>query len=136
MEMTKRRSLKDLAWAIGVSHTRLADMNPALFRGVTPPEGEPYKLRVPKGRSTVLARKLETLPTENGKTHIVHVVHRGDSVSRILRRYRVSRSQLANLNPDVNFRRSLRTGARILIPVRKKEPTRKDPKRGQLSLLH
>jgi membrane-bound lytic murein transglycosylase D len=135
VEVRKRHSLKDLAWAIGVSHTRLAGMNPSLFRGVTPSDGPPFKLRVPEGRRTILARKIETLPAENGKTHIVHVVHRGDSVSRILKHYHVSRSQLASLNPDVNFRRSLRAGARILIPVSKKAPTRKDRKRDRLSLL-
>ncbi|MFH1116920.1 MAG: transglycosylase SLT domain-containing protein [Pseudomonadota bacterium] len=135
VEIAKRHSLKDLAWAMGIPHTLLADMNPALFRGVTPPEGDPYKLRVPEDRSKILARKLDTLPTDDGKPHIVHVVHRGESVSRILKRYRVSRSQLANLNPDVNFSRSLRAGARILIPVKKKEPSRRHGRQGELSLL-
>lgn len=136
VEVGKRHSLKDLAWAAGVSHSRLADMNPSLIRGVTPSEGAPFKLRVPEGRRTILARKLDSLPAENGKSHIVHVVHRGDSVSRILQRYHVSRSQLAGLNPDVNFRQSLRAGARILIPVSKTVPTRSDRKRESISLVH
>ncbi|MDQ7783725.1 MAG: transglycosylase SLT domain-containing protein [Desulfomonilaceae bacterium] len=136
VEIRKRLSLKELAWAAGVPYERLAEMNPALFRKVTPSDGPPFELRVPQGRSTLLARKLETLPTENGKSHIVHIVDRGDNVSRILRRYHVSRSQLAGLNPDVNFRRSLRAGERILIPVGNKAPTRKDAKRDRLSLLH
>lgn len=135
VEVDRSHSLKELAWVMGVPHQRLVDINPALFRGVTPPSGPPYRLRVPKGRKKILARKLKYLPEQNGKSHIVHVVHKGDSVSRILRRYRVSKSQLVNLNPDVNLRRSLRTGARILIPVSKKKPSRKSPKGGRLSML-
>jgi membrane-bound lytic murein transglycosylase D len=131
----RRYSLKNLAWVIGVPHNRLAKLNPALFRGVTPPDGQPYKLRVPKNRKAMLARKLKTLPVEDRKTHIVHVVHKGDSVSRILQRYKVSRSQLANLNPDVNLRRSLRRGARILVPAPKKKKTRRSRDGGRLSLL-
>lgn len=127
-------SLEDLAWAIAVPHKVLEDLNPSLFRGITPPSG-PYRLRVPTNKRTLLGRKLKEIPRHKGSRHIVHVVHKGDSVARILRRYSISRSQLVSLNPDVNLRKVLRRGERLLVPVHKKARTKKSRRREQLSLL-
>ena len=130
-----RYALKDLAWAIGVPYNRLADLNPALFRGFTPATGPPLKLRVPKGRREVLASKLDEVPRIDNKQQVVHVVHRGESLARILKRYHIDKAQLANLNPDVNLRRSLRRGEKLIVPVSRKEGRKKGRKSEQLSLL-
>lgn len=128
-------ALKDLAWAIGVPFNRLTGMNPGLFRGITPAAGPPIKLRVPRGRKELLASKLNDVPQMGGKQHIVHVVHRGDNLATILKRYQISKTQLAKLNPDVNLRRSLRRGAKLIVPVSEKAGAKKSRKPERLSLL-
>lgn len=109
-------SLQTLAKAIGAPYTVLADMNPALVRGMTPPEGEPYLLQVPAGKKQLLAEKLKDLPDEGKGKHIVYIVHRGDSVRNIIKRYKTTKQELASLNPDVNLRKKLRNGEKIVVP--------------------
>jgi len=129
-------SLETLAKTAGVSGTQLAALNPALIRGVTPESGPPYSLRVPAGVKQVLASKLNDLPSEQSNQNIVHVVNKGDNASRIAQRYRVSKTQLARVNPDVNLRRGLKRGAKIVVPLPTKAPAKKPTKQGRLSLLH
>jgi len=127
-------SLATLAQLAGVSKETLSGINPALIRGMTPNRGPAYELRVPMSRAEILAGRIEQTPTEPPRGHIVHVVNKGDSVWRILKRYRVSRAVLASFNPDVNLRQTLRRGAKIVIPVQKKRE-RKARKGDRISLL-
>lgn len=114
-----KRSLEVLAKAMNMSPDHLADLNPALLRSETPGDGMTYPLRVPLGKKETLVAKLDGLPAESGQPHIVHVVGAGDNLHRICRRYHVERSHLAAINPDVNFRRRLRAGSKIVIPAHK-----------------
>jgi membrane-bound lytic murein transglycosylase D len=109
-------SLQTLAKAIGAPHTILAEMNPALLRGMTPPEGDAYLLQLPAGKRQLLAEKLSDLPEEQKGRHTVYIVHKGDSVGNIVKRYGTTKRELAGLNPDVNLRKKLRTGEKIVIP--------------------
>lgn len=120
-------SFSTLARLIGHDAAELAELNPALIRGMTPTGGDSYSVRVPLEKKEILARSLMSTPSEEPRSSIVHVVNRGDSVSKILNRYQVDRAALAGSNPDVNFRRRLRTGEKIIIPVIKKEPVRVKP---------
>jgi membrane-bound lytic murein transglycosylase D len=116
-------SLQTLAKTARVPYTILADMNPALVRGMTPPEGEPYLLRVPAGKRQQLAEKLKDLPEEGKGAHIVYIVHKGDSIKNIARRYGTTRQELASLNPDVNLRKKLRKGEKIVVPHKNRTRT-------------
>lgn len=128
-------SLDTLAQLVNVPSEQLAEMNPSLIRGMTPGRPPFYSLRLPSGKRMLLAKILHRTPTDRASGHIVHVVHRGDSVGKILRRYRIDRARLASFNPDVNFRRGLRRGARIIIPVEKKAPLSRTRKRQRISRL-
>ncbi len=109
-------SLRTLAKAIATPHSVLADMNPALLRDKTPPDGDPYVLQVPAGKKLLLAEKLKDLAEEPKGSHIVYVVHKGDSVGNIIKRYGTTKRELASLNPDVNLRKKLRPGEKIVVP--------------------
>jgi membrane-bound lytic murein transglycosylase D len=109
-------TLDTLASAMSVPRSRLAELNPALIRSATP-TGPSYSLRVPIGKKELLAAKLKETPPEPSRRHIVHVVNKGDSLPKILQRYGIRKSQLAGLNPDVNFRYRLRQGQKIVVPV-------------------
>jgi len=126
-------SLETIAQTAAVPYSTLVELNPALVRGKTPAEGSPYSLRVPLGKKQSLARKLEDLPVERAKDHIVHVVNKGESLSKILKRYHTQKGRLAELNPDVNFRKRLRQGSKIVVPVEKTE-TKKTMKGQRLSM--
>jgi membrane-bound lytic murein transglycosylase D len=112
-------SLATLAECLGCSAEALGDMNPSLVRNMTPPNGAPYSLRVPLGKRQVLATKLKELGPEPTERQTVHVVNRGDNLHRICKRYGIDRHRLVELNPDVNFRRRLRRGAKLIVPVAK-----------------
>ncbi len=120
-------TLENLARATRVRHEELAQLNPALIRGVTPADGPPYSLRVPLGARTVLLSNLDKLPQETSATHVTHVVTRGENLFKILRKYRVSKAQLVKANPDLNLNRRLRQGIKIVVPLErgvKKSPVR------------
>jgi membrane-bound lytic murein transglycosylase D len=110
-------SLVTLAQCLGTPHKVLAGMNPALVRNMTPPDGPPYPLRVPLGKRQVIAAKLKEVDPEPSERQTVHVVDRGDSLQRICKRYGIDRNRLAELNPDVNLRRRLRRGAKLVVPA-------------------
>ena len=128
-------SLETLAKLAEAPINELADLNPALIRGKTPPNGAPCSLRVPIGKHELLVAKLKDVPEDSAKEHIIHVVHKGDSLKKILAHYKITKSQLANSNPDVNLRRALRRGDKIVIPVEKKKSEQKSREKSHLSLL-
>jgi membrane-bound lytic murein transglycosylase D len=126
-------SLESLAKAMGLAENRLAEINPALIRGQTP-NGSPYPLRVPVGKKEALVAQLENMPSESREAHIVHVVHSKENLYQICKRYQADKSQLAALNPDVNFRRRLRAGCKIVVPAPKIQ-TKKSLRTDRLSSL-
>ena len=109
--------LTTLAKEMDVPADELVNLNPALLRAMTPAEGSSYSLRVPLGKRQILAKKLDELTPEPPASQIVHVVDRGDNVLKICHRYGIDKHQLAELNPDVNLRRRLRRGAKIVVPA-------------------
>ncbi len=129
-------SLKTLAQLAGLLEDELKELNPALLRRMTPPTGLAYRVRVPRQKKRILVARLERAPKDAPKGQVVHVVHKGDSVWKLVRRYRVTRAQLASFNPDVNLSRKLRRGERLVIPVQKKKRQRtRSRKRKRLSSL-
>jgi len=126
-------SLKSLASAMKLSPEQLSDINPALIRGQTP-NGSPYPLRVPVGKKEILVAQLENIPSESREAHIVHVIHTKENVYQICKRYQTDKAQLAALNPDVNFRRRLRAGCKIVVPAPKIQ-SKKSLRNDRISLL-
>lgn len=125
-------SLESLAKAAGIPQDRLVRLNPSLVRGMTPPEGAPHSLRLPMGTRSILLSNLEKMPEDKAKAHVTHVVTRGDNVTRILKRYRVNKAQLAKANPDLNLKRKLPQGTKIVVPL-EKTPDKKQASTGRIS---
>jgi len=108
--------LKDVAGAIGVPESMLVELNPELRYKATPKD---YSLRVPPDRAQLLITRLDTIPryTPPKKRYAYHRVRRGETLSHIAKRYRVSVRAIANANGIVqkNF---IRAGQKLKIPVR------------------
>lgn len=130
-------SFERLAQLAGMTPEDFQDLNPALIRGKTPADGPPCSVKVPNGKKELLVAQLKDAHPETPKEHMVHVVNKGDNVGKILSRYKVTKSELVNSNPDVNLRRRLRKGDKIVIPVERKKPAEKSPNGSEkLSALH
>src|SRR5690606_16404230 len=82
--LTSQVDLSVLAKRANQSLSDLMDLNPELNHSVTPPVAQ-YELRVPSGTSQPYMTAFNSLdPSERYKARI-HVVKRGDTLSRISR---------------------------------------------------
>ncbi|WP_457626398.1 LysM peptidoglycan-binding domain-containing protein [Persephonella sp.] len=91
-------SLRYIASLIGVPVSYLKQMNPHLKKGVTPPyEGE-YNIYVPNGYKETIEAALEKSPMERYPAFIEYTVKRGDSLSKIAKKFGTTVSYLKKIN--------------------------------------
>jgi membrane-bound lytic murein transglycosylase D len=93
----------------------LVELNPQFYRGVTPP-GRSVMLRVPLGTGPRVAQSWAALPASERVSFLDHRVAKGETLSGIAVRYRVSLDLLKAANPGVKATR-LSIGQRLTIPV-------------------
>jgi membrane-bound lytic murein transglycosylase D len=93
----------------------LAELNPQFIRGVTPPKRE-VLVRVPSGAGPEVARRWAELPASERVSFVEHRVRRGETLSGIAQRYRISVSLLQAANPRVRASR-LQIGQRLTVPL-------------------
>ncbi|MDP2862257.1 MAG: LysM peptidoglycan-binding domain-containing protein, partial [Desulfobacterales bacterium] len=115
VEVTKQVNIKDIAREICVDETQLKRLNPELRIGMLPPYK--YLFNVPKGKGEELLAKIDAIPLSTTKTHVsvaYHKVKRGETLSIIARRYRVSVQSLLRANKM--RKQTLVVGKMIKIP--------------------
>jgi membrane-bound lytic murein transglycosylase D len=93
----------------------LLELNPHFVRGITPP-GRSVTVRVPRGRGEIVAQRYADLAVNERITFVDHYVARGETLSEIARRYRVSHAMIEGANPRLQPR-ALRVGQRVIIPM-------------------
>ncbi|MFQ5550038.1 MAG: LysM peptidoglycan-binding domain-containing protein [Gemmatimonadales bacterium] len=93
----------------------LVELNPSYYRGATPP-GEATVVRVPRGTGVQVLQRFAELPEDARVNFVEHVIRRGETLSLIGQRYRVSVNFLMAANPGIRPRR-LRVGQRVTIPL-------------------
>jgi len=101
-----------------LADTRVAtilELNSQFVRGITPP-GRAVVVRVPRGRGTVVAERYDSLPVTDRITFVDHYVARGQTLSEIAKRYRVSVTMIEGANPHIRTH-ALRVGERIIVPM-------------------
>ncbi|MGH7569273.1 MAG: transglycosylase SLT domain-containing protein [Gemmatimonadales bacterium] len=91
------------------------ELNPHFVRGITPP-GRAVTVRLPRGRGEIAAARYAELPVNERVTFVDHYVTRGETLSEIARRYRVSQVMIQGANPHLRPR-ALRVGQRIIVPM-------------------
>jgi len=106
--------LKVLAQAAGTTAEEIRSLNPALIRWATPPD-RPFALRIPSDRSDGFREAIERIPPEQRITWIRHTVRKGETPSRIARRYGVDVQTVLDLN-GLRKRQPLRAGSALRIP--------------------
>lgn len=93
----------------------LLELNPQFVRGVTPP-ARSVVVRVPRGTGTRVAERYDSLPVTERITFVDHYVSRGQTLTDIAKRYRVSVTMIDGANPGIRAR-ALRVGQRVIIPM-------------------
>ncbi len=93
----------------------ILELNSQFVRGITPP-GRAVVVRVPRGRGTVVAERYDSLPVTDRITFVDHYVARGQTLSEIAKRYRVSVTMIEGANPHIRTH-ALRVGQRIIVPM-------------------
>jgi membrane-bound lytic murein transglycosylase D len=116
-------SLETVAVAAGASVDKIAELNPQLTAGRTPPlapdaqDGQSFTVRVPPGTAAKAAKGLPKVAEADTRVER-YVVRWGESIDDIAQRRRTTRGMLASLN---GLRRDevLRPGTVLLVPAPK-----------------
>ncbi len=110
-------SLSDAAACAGVTLDDIKELNTELLRDRTPAGKEDYALRIPAGTRGRFVTELAKIPRDKYIPPQVSTyrVRRGDTLSQIAERFRVSVSNLMAVNGISNPRR-LRAGQQLKIP--------------------
>jgi membrane-bound lytic murein transglycosylase D len=93
----------------------IRELNPQFLRLATPPSSHAI-VRLPSGRGPMTVTAYAELPANRRVTFVEHTVARGETMSGIAHRYRVSSRLLAQANPKVRANR-LRPGQRVIVPT-------------------
>ena len=108
-------SLRMISQLAGVPIQELADLNPHLRLGITPPGGG-FGLRLPPGKTVLLLQRLAKAPREAHPAPSGYRIQPGDTLSGIAKRFNLPLRQLLELNPRLDPRR-LRPGTQVNLPA-------------------
>lgn len=126
-EYVKVSSQTDFETISKCSRTEFPDialLNAELLYGVTPPGEKHYEIKVPKGRANIFHKTFAKLPLKSRMVRNIdvgpsyHLVKRGETLSRIARKYKTSTRKLMALNGLRNARH-LKNGQKLKIPGKK-----------------
>ncbi|MBL0209676.1 MAG: LysM peptidoglycan-binding domain-containing protein [Holophagaceae bacterium] len=112
VEIERQTSLTVIARLAGTDVGTLRELNPELLRATTPPGR--YTLRVPPTLAAPTARALARLPRQQLLEFRSYVIRRGDTVSTVASRFKVSEDDLLATN-DMS-RSQFKRGRRIQVP--------------------
>jgi membrane-bound lytic murein transglycosylase D len=114
--VTEPTSLDVVAKAGGVDPGTLETLNPQLLRGITPPTGRPFWIRVPAGTGAHVSEAVAQLAPGERIPGTTHVVRKGETLRAIARRYGLTPSELAAFNPGVDPVHGTKPGTELRVP--------------------
>ena len=106
--------LEVIADAAGIAKQRIVELNPHLYRGVTPPRRQTMVL-LPDGLAEPFAVAFAEIPPEKRLRFLEHTVRRGETLSGIASRYGSTVSVLQEAN-GIRRANQISVGQRIRIP--------------------
>ena len=114
-------SLAAVAAVIGATPAVMAEFNPALLRGIVPPDSSLW-LRVPSGSALQVQGVLDSLPPEDRMGYrMVSVSKRVGTIAALAAAEGISAKQLAWFNPKLKATRSGRLPSGTMVRVPKRE---------------
>lgn len=108
--------LRVIAEAAGTTVEEIRRLNPELLRWFTPPNYPGYKVKVPAGTAEMYAENMSKVPAAKRIAFHQHKVKRGDTLSKIAKRYGTGVKQIQYLNNHKGSR--LKPGTMLMVPVR------------------
>ena len=106
-----------LATIAGTDIETLQDMNPELTQLSTPPDFQGgYPLKIPKGSLETFAVQMQNIPESARRTFLVHEVRKGETLTKIAKKYGITIYDLADAN-NISTKSKLYVGVPLRIPV-------------------
>lgn len=112
VSVTKQAHLKDIAKELCIDEEALKQINPELRYNILPPYN--YLLKAPPGKTEELLAKIDLIPVSTAKQQVsaaYHRVKRGETLSSISIRYRISAQSLMRAN---NMRKPMLIAGKML----------------------
>ncbi len=109
-------SLRDISNSIGFDYEELSLMNPELRRGLTPPNMDEWRVRVPPDKKELLISKKDSLISHKSGHFITHRLKRGETLGHVSNKYGVTTRAIMDLN-QIRSARRVRAGTELKIPV-------------------
>ncbi|MGV1099904.1 LysM peptidoglycan-binding domain-containing protein [Thiovibrio sp. JS02] len=107
-------SLKAVAVACGTDFDEIYDLNRQLCKAITPPDVARYPLRVPLGKKELVQKNLPRVREVASIDYRDHVVGKGETITRICKKYNLKKTTLLKAN---NLRHErLTLGQHLRIP--------------------
>jgi membrane-bound lytic murein transglycosylase D len=107
--------LRRVAEWTGTSVDEIQALNPELRRWTTPLRYPDYEVKVPVGTGEMFRSRLAAATSNDLATLNWHTVKRGETLTTIARKLRVSKAELASANA-LSTRARVRTGQKLIIP--------------------
>jgi membrane-bound lytic murein transglycosylase D len=107
--------LRRVAEWTGTSVDEIQALNPELRRWTTPVRYPGYELKVPAGTAETFRARLANASADDLATLNWHTVRRGETLTTIARKLRVSKTELAAANA-LSTRSRVQTGQKLVIP--------------------
>ena len=121
IEVGPKTDLKAVAKACQVQTSAVTDLNPHLIRGCAPDGKSSYPVRIPEGKLELCRSELARIPREElvakvyASPEIKHTVKRGETLSRIARKYGTTIAAIGKANRLKSYHR-IKVGQVLRIP--------------------
>ncbi len=114
VKVPPRTNIGAVAMACDISTAKLRKLNSELQTNLTPPGRKDYTLKIPAGTHDLVVQNLSRVYPIATIGYKTHIVRRGDTLTRICRRYRLNKTILLKAN---NLRTArLHVGQHLRIP--------------------
>jgi membrane-bound lytic murein transglycosylase D len=115
-EVQSPADLLKIARAAGLSYNTVKALNPELLRWCSPPTVSSYRIKLPAETKEKFLTTYNHAAFPRQVQFMTYKVHKGETLSRIARRYGIRVDPISDLN-GVSPRLPLRQGVRILLPM-------------------
>lgn len=115
VEINECVDLKIIAECAETDVETIRELNPNLIQSCTPPGVKGFALKIPPGKKEVFQLKYAQVPDHKKRDWAVHIVRKGETLSKIAKKYGLPRSLIAEVN-NINSRTKLKVGSSIIIP--------------------
>jgi membrane-bound lytic murein transglycosylase D len=115
-ELDSPIDLETAAKSAGTTVDEMKLLNPELRHWVTPLDRESYPLKIPRGSRAAFHAAVAAIPEGDRVRFGAHVVERGDTLSKIARRYGTTIEALASAN-NMRARTMIHPGQVLTVPV-------------------